>query len=141
MEAKISTERVMVDGLKCRKITGWSGILMEKDLPRAYCRQSPYFYLRATGPVGRHAIIDGRPDWVRPHIENCGPTVIICGFPDDGSPKVDVGPWHICLTPGGILTEDAFQALIVWMKRSGSRLAKIRRAEANAWHETEVVVI
>lgn len=141
MDTKISTEKVVVDGIKCRKILGFSGILMEKDLPGAYCCQSPYFYMRVVGPVGRHAIIDSRPVWVRPRIENCGPTAIICEFPDDGSPKVDVGPWNICLTPGGILTEDAFQALIVWMKRSGSRLAKIRRAEADAWQGTEEVVI
>ena len=141
MEAKISTEKVMVDGIKCRKITGWSGILMEKDLPRAYCRQSPYFYLRATGPVGRHAIVNGHPDWIPLENGNCGPNAIICTFPNGGSPKVDVGHWNICLTPGGILAEDAFQALIIWMKRSGSRLAKIRRAEADAWHGTEEVVI
>ena len=140
MEAKISTERVMVDGLKCRKILGWSGILDEKDLPDAYLEHPPMFYMKQADEVGRHVIINGRPDWSLAREGNCGPYYIACTFPV-GLPKVGVGPFNICLTPGGILTEDAFQALIVWMKRSGSRLAKIRRAEADAWHGTEEVVI
>lgn len=140
MKAKISTERVMVDGLKCRKITGWSGILTEKDLPGAYLKHLPNFYLCEYGPIGCHVVRHGEPTWINCNIEDHGPYAISCSFPI-GSPKVDIGDWNLWLTVGGILTEDAFQALIVWMKRSGSRLAKIRRAEADAWHGTEEVVI
>lgn len=140
MEAKISTEKVMVDGIKCRKITGWSGILTLEELPPEYRWHGPCFYAYRDDCIGRHTVVNGCPRWVPGRNENCGPDYVGCIFPDS-LPKVDVGTWNICLTPGGILTEDAFQALIIWMKRSGSRLAKIRRAEADAWQGTEEVVI
>ena len=124
--ARILFEKVMVNGTKCRKITGFEGILRKDALPAKYLEVHPTFWLD-TSCGGRHVFRDGRFCWDGP---NCNG--IRLNLPRDVC--IDVGEFGFTgIQEGSVWPETTYQELLVWLKRAGSRLAKIRQQEREAW--------
>ena len=136
--ARILTEKVMVDGHKCRKILGFEGILGRDELPAVYIGGEPRFYHVGTALHGHFAVVNGTARWMGADRIRAQVDVDI---PSEGEPKIDVGRYCLLLTEGDIWLETTFQNILVWMKRAGARLAKIRKAEKAAWSGKEDVEI
>ena len=124
--ARILFEKILVNGVKCRRITGFEGILRKDELPAKYLEVHPTFWLD-TSCGGRHVFRDGRFCWDGP---NCNG--IRLNLPRDVC--IDVGEFGFTgIQEGSVWPETTYQELLVWLKRAGSRLAKIRQQERDAW--------
>jgi len=137
--ARILTEKIMVDGHKCRKILGFEGILGSGELPAAYLGGMPRFYRVGGNRLhGHFEVVKGTPTWICPDRIRAQ---IYVDIPSKGEPKIDIGGYDLLLTEGDIWLESTFQDILIWMKRAGARLAKIRKAERLAWPGKEDVEI
>ena len=126
---RILFEKILVNGVKCRKITGFEGILQYDELPKKYVNGRPAFWLDSDCG-GRHVFRDGRfcwevsGDWRGNGIRGQLPHGV----------DVDVGHFGFAgIQEGSVWPETTYQELLTWLKRAGSRLAKIRREEREAW--------
>ena len=127
--ARILTEKILVNGVKCRRITGFDGILMKDELPKKYTDGSPAFWQYSTGIRGAHVFDGERMGWTYPDGSNCR----LCLELPDGV-KINVGGWEFAgMSVGDVWPESTYQELLTWLKRAGSRLAKIRQQEREAW--------
>ena len=127
--ARILFEKILVNGVKCRRITGFEGILGGGDLPDAYISGVPSFWLRDPGLRGAHVFDGAKMDWQYPDGSEHG---ISLELPP--RTKISVGGWYFAgMHVGDIWPESTYQELLTWLKRAGSRLAKIRRQEREAW--------
>jgi len=130
--ARILFEKILVNGTKCRKIMGFEGILGRDALPEKYLDGTPAFWFDSDCG-GRHVFRDRRFCW-----ENSG------DWRGNGIrmyllPGVDVDVGHFGfagIQEGSVWPETTYQELLTWCKRAGSRLAKIRQQEREAWSGT-----
>lgn len=114
-QASIETEKIVVRGEKFRRILGFSGILTKAELPRDY--------LEKPGP--------------RFHRNDLA-------FDCAGTGNRDIDSRWYGPKNTVEISEAEYQELLLWMRRAGSRLAKInvRLAKENAdWSGKEVVTI
>lgn len=128
--ARIQIEHLAIRGVPCVRILGFGGIKAMNDLPRSYVNGRPSFYLRDAY-------------W---NIRKFDGGSIVLGDPASGS-GVEIslprdinmlrmfGTYSSVLSVGDVIEEKAFQEILVWLKRAGSRLAKIRRMENEEWVE------
>ena len=127
--ARILTEKILVNGVKCRKITGFEGILGRDALPKTYTEGRPVFWYEGEAPPGAHVFNGACMDWQLPD-DSCE-MVRVCLPP---GVKIDVGQYGFCgMNVGDVWPETTYQELLTWLKRAGSRLAKIRQQEREAW--------
>lgn len=136
--ARILTEKVMVNGVKCRKIAGFEGIKEAKDLPEKYLTGFPRFHSEGTLRHHGHAEFDGC------ELHYFGDDTvqkINIKLPENADPKVDSGRFILLLATGDIWPETTFQNILIWLKRAGNRLAKIKKQEHDAWSGSEEVTI
>ncbi len=130
--ARILFEKILVNGTKCRKITGFEGILGRDALPKKYLDGTPAFWFDSDCG-GRHVFRDRRfcweesGDWRGNGIRMYLPPGV----------DVDVGHFGFAgIQEGSVWPETTYQELLTWLKRAGSRLAKIRQQEREAWSGT-----
>lgn len=136
--ARILTEKVTIDGVPCRKILGFEGILSCDELPKKYMDGVPSFDLYESS--ASHYEFDGF--GMRWRTVNGTTCAVSYNIPRDSDPKIVLGPCPVhVLTVGDIYPEVTFQAIVVWLKRAGSRLAKIRKQEKAAWSGKETIEI
>jgi len=136
--ARILTEKVLINDIPCRKILGFEGILGRDELPGKYLEGKPEFHLVPKGEAcwnirhfdGSHLALGGAASEV-----DC------IGFGYEGSPRVDMYGLSDVLNVGDIVPDTTFQNILIWLKRAGSRLAKIRAREKAAWSGKETVEI
>jgi hypothetical protein len=127
--ARILFEKILVNGVKCRRITGFEGILGGGDLPDAYISGAPAFWLHDPGLRGAHVFDGAKMDWQHSDGSEHG---ISLELPP--GTKIGVGGWYFAgMHVGDVWPESTYQELLVWLKRAGSRLAKIRQQEREAW--------
>jgi len=137
--ACILTEKVLVGDVPCRKILGFEGILGREELPKKYLEGKPRFLL---ANVWMHrklvngVVVLGRENATGPHDDSN-----LNGISFDIPTQLD--GWecttHFCI--GDVIPEKIFQELLTWLKRAGSRLAKIRKQEKAAWSGKETIEI
>ena len=128
--ARILTEKIMVNGVKCRKITGFEGILRHDELPDTYVKGVPSFDLYRSS--ASHYEFNGSEMSWKP-VDGTS-IAVSYNVPRDPDPTIALGPLPVhVLTIGDIYPEATYQAILTWLKRAGSRLAKIRREEREAW--------
>ena len=126
--ARILFEKILVNGIKCRKITGFEGIARKDELPKTYAEGRPAFWYGDAGPRGAHVFDGTEMRWRYPSGSNCRLFLELPGA------KIDVGEWLFAgMQVGDIWPEATYQELLTWLKRAGSRLAKIRQQEREAW--------
>lgn len=136
--AKILIEKVTVGGVPCRKILGFEGILPCDELPKKYMEGVPSFDLYESS--ASHYEFDGYGMQWR-SVDGTA-NAVSYNIPRDSDPIIGLGPSPVhVLTVGDIYPEATFQAIVVWLKRAGSRLAKIRQQEKAAWSGKETVEI
>jgi hypothetical protein len=136
--AQILTEKVIICNVPCRKILGFEGILGRDELPGKYLEGKPEFHLVPKGEAywnirhfdGSHLVLGGAASEV-----DC------IDFRYEGSPKVEMYERSEVLNVGDIIPDATFQNILIWLKRAGSRLAKIREQEKAAWSGKETVEI
>jgi hypothetical protein len=136
--ACILTEKVTVGGVPCRRILGFEGILSYDELPEKYLEGVPSFDLYKSS--ASHYEFDGYGmQWKSVD----GTTrAVSYNIPRDSDPIIELGPLPVhVLTVGDIYPEATFQAIVVWLKRAGARLAKIRKPEKDAWSCKETIEI
>lgn len=136
--ARILTEKVMVGDVKCRKITGFEGILTEEELPERYLahgyRDGALWFAFKRTAINHTQIFDGSKMVSGPYTkETDGHLLFYPGHKDLYFDKL--------LFVGDIIPETTFQNILIWLKRAGSRLAKIKRQEQDAWTGQEEVSI
>lgn len=134
--ARIKTDRVIRRGEKYRKITGFEGVLGEKDLPREYFAKIGPAEIRG-GMTFQYAkrlffALDGLDTiYFDPGVE-----LPLCNS------GCNCRSYRLRI--GDEIREEVFQEIIVWFRRAGARLGKInmRLAKENAgWCGEEVVEI
>lgn len=138
-QASVETEKITVNGTKCRRILGFQDVLGLDALPEEYRRGLSFYLESSRGGIQNESNFDGQKYDSR-GIEEGTPLLVtdlpegvfLPGLEDTVDPMIYVGD---------VLREDTFQALLVWLKRAGSRLAKIRKKEQEAWAGKEVVTI
>jgi hypothetical protein len=138
--ACILTEKVTVSGVPCRKILGFEGVLPCDELPEKYMGGKPRFFLSEC--TDSKYMFDGEVHrWV---VHGCkiGIECVKYEIPEQSNPEVilDDMPIHRLATDE-VYSETTFQAIVVWLKRAGARLAKIRQQEKDAWSGKEMVEI
>jgi hypothetical protein len=138
--AKILIEKVTVGGVPCRKILGFEGVLPCDELPEKYMGGKPRFFL--SDCTDSKYMFDGEVHrWV---VHGCkiGIECVKYEIPEQSNPEVilDDMPIHRLATDE-VYSEATFQAIVVWLKRAGSRLAKIRKQEKDAWSGKETIEI
>ena len=127
--ARILFEKVVVNGTKCRKITGFEGISRKDELPKKYVDGCPAFWYDDANSSGAHVFDGGRMKWLYPR---GSVSRIFMELPN--SAEIDVGSYmFVGMSVGDIWPESTYQELLTWLKRAGSRLAKIRQQERDAW--------
>lgn len=130
--ARILFEKVMVNGTKCRKITGFEGILGKDALPKKYIEGRPAFWQYNTDTRGAHVFDGAKMGWQYPDGSNCR---LFLELPD--GIEIDVAGWCFAgMSVGDVWPETTYQELLTWLKRAGSQLAKIRQQEREAWSGT-----
>ena len=132
--ARILTEKVLINAIPCRKILGFEGILVRGELPKKYLEGTPRFAF-CTNTINHTQIWDGA-RFVG------GATMAEPGHVDLDVPgdKWIKGTCNIMFR-GDVWPETHFQEYLAWLKRAGSRLAKIRKQEKAAWSGKETVEI
>ena len=121
--ARIHIAHLAVKGVPCVKVLGFEGIREMIDLPCSYVSGMPSFYLRDA--YWNVRIFDGKEIRLGEDASGSGVEIRL--------PKgVDglFGEYSPVLSVGDVIEEKAFREILVWLKRAGSRLAKIRRKEA-----------
>ena len=127
--ARILFEKILVNGVKCRRITGFEGILGKDALPKKYIEGRPAFWQYNTDTRGAHVFDGAKMGWQYPDGSNCR---LFLELPD--GIEIDVAGWCFAgMSVGDVWPETTYQELLVWLKRAGSRLAKIRQQERDAW--------
>jgi hypothetical protein len=135
--AQILTEKVIICNVPCRKILGFEGILRRDELPEKYTNGRPSFWFVARRASGAHVFDGHEMSWEGPSGSNYG---LVMNLPI--GTRIGVGDY--CFTGmnvGDVWPETTFQELLTWLKRAGSRLAKIRTQEKAAWSGKETVEI
>jgi hypothetical protein len=128
--ARILFEKILVNGTKCRRITGFEGILGSDELPGKYTEGVPSFDLYKAS--ASHYEFDGY--GMRWKSLDGIVSAVSYNIPSDSDPVVALGPFPVhVLTIGDIYPEATYHAILTWLKRAGSRLAKIRQQEREAW--------
>ena len=136
--ACILTEKITVGGVPCRKILGFEGILSYDELPEKYLEGVPSFDLYKSS--ASHYEFDGS-EMLWKAVDGII-SAVSYNIPRGSDPIVRLGPLPVhVLTVGDIYPEATFQAIVVWLKRAGSRLAKIRKQEKDAWSGKETIEI
>ena len=138
MEAKILTEKVTVNGIKCRRICGFEGIARKEDLPSQYVASAPSFWMYSSAPTCHFQFDDDGIRWVGGASER---DRVDLRVPPGAVPEIDVGPYILVLSVNDVWPETTFQNILIWLKRSGTRLAKIRARERDVWHGNETISI
>lgn len=138
--ARILTEKVVVKGTPCRKILGFEGILGRDELPEKYLEGTPRFTFTPECNESRFIFNGAKIEYVL-----CAGKRD-CGMVDPMSPTGSGAfsawdPYGVAVKPGDVLPESAFQELLTWLRRAGSRLAKIREQEKAAWSGKETIEI
>ncbi|MCK9570224.1 hypothetical protein M0R72_14865 [Candidatus Pacearchaeota archaeon] len=136
--ACILTERVMVNGVKCRKIIGFEGIWGREELPGRYTRGKPAFW-QYEGSDGHFVVEDEMAEWICSTPFGKAQNLAL-EFPDS-EPRIKIDVPCLVMAVGSVWTESDFQNILIWLKRAGSRLAKIKRQEHDAWTGQEEVSI
>ena len=127
--ARILFEKILVNGVKCRKITGFEGILGKDALPKKYIEGRPAFWQYNTATRGAHVFDGAKMGWQYSDGSNCR---LFLELPD--GIEIDVAGWCFAgMSVGDVWPETTYQELLTWLKRAGSRLAKIRKQEREAW--------
>ena len=135
--ARILTEKILVNDIPCRKILGFEGILGRGELPEKYLEGSPMFCNEGVKRGHGHFEFDGE------KLRYFGSENIMnidIKVPRGKPPELDIG-YFLMLNEGDVWPETTFQNILVWLKRAGSRLAKIRKQEKAAWSGKETVEI
>lgn len=140
--AKIETEKILVGDTPCRRILGFEGVLNEEALPDTYMNKSPSFALMTGGSKGGdqgHVWLEGKYNtW---HVTKGAP-LIITNLPEKhGIPGLEDDEFDPYIYIGDVLREDTFLGILIWLKRAGSRLGKIRKNEKAGWSGKEMVTI
>lgn len=135
--ACILTEKVTVGDVPCRKILGFEGILRKEDLPAGYVNGKPAFYIDDSWAQNVR-IFEGHGYEIGDYM---GDPVCWLYVPNECEHEVRFEGYNPALSAGCVLKESDFQAWIKWMRRAGSRLAKIRKQEKDAWSGKETVEI
>ena len=135
--ACILTEKVTVSGVPCRKILGFEGIMRKEDLPASYVNGKPAFYIDDSYAQNVR-IFDGHEYKIGDYMED---PVCWLRVPNECEHEVSFEGYNPALSAGCVLKESDFQAWIKWMRRAGSRLAKIRKQEKDAWSGKETIEI
>lgn len=134
--AHILTEKVMVGDTPCRKIVGFEGIGRRDELPKKYVVGTPAFWYHQ-GRSGAHVFDGTSMGWERPDGSGIGLDMHL-----PACVRIDVGCYMFTgMNVGDVWPEPTFQELLTWLKRAGSRLAKIRKQEKVAWAGEETVEI
>ena len=135
--ACILTEKVTVGGVPCRKILGFEGIMRKEDLPADYVNGKPAFYIDDSCAQNVR-IFEGHGYEIGDYMED---PVCWLYVPNECEHEVRFEGYNPALSAGCVLKESDFRAWIKWMRRAGSRLAKIRRQEKAAWSGKETIEI
>lgn len=134
--ARIRTDKIIVDGIKCRKVISFEGILGHNELPKEYLKGYPAFWIEEMWHPYGHVFQNGEMRWA-----NVG-TKHDVFFSLPPWTKIDVGKFNFAgIQEGSIWPEATWQELVKWMKRAGARLAAIRKREKDSWKGEEVVEI
>jgi len=133
--ACILTEKVLVGDVPCRKILGFDGVLGREELSKRYLDGEPSFYIDADSR-GAHVFDGENMDW------NGMARGVAIRMTLPSGQRIDVGSYGFAgVQVGSVWTEATFQSILIWLKRAGSRLAKIRQQERAAWSGKETVEI
>jgi hypothetical protein len=135
--AQILTEKVLINDIPCRKILGFEGILGRGELPEKYLESSPMFCNDGVKRGHGHFEFDGE------KLRYFGSENVVnidIKVPRGKPPEVDIG-YFLMLNEGDVWPETTFQNILIWLKRAGSRLAKIRKQEKAAWSGKETIEI
>lgn len=135
--ACILTEKVTINGVPCRKILGFEGILSRDELPKKYLEGSPMFCNEGVKRGHGHFEFDG--EKLR-YFGSDEITNIDIKVPRGKPPEIDIG-YFLMLDEGDVWPETTFQNIMTWLRRAGSRLAKICKQEKVAWSGKEIVEI
>lgn len=135
--AHILTEKIMVNGVKCRKILGFKGISQKHELPEKYTACAPSFHVDFHRALGAHVFNGTIMEWEHPSGSTTG---LRMRLPDDV--HIDVGVYGFTgMNVGDVWPETTFHELLACLKRAGSRLAEIRKQERESWKGKEEVEI
>lgn len=126
--ARIHIEHTTAKGVPCVRILGFEGIKKKEELPAQYVQGKPSFFLRDA--YWNIRIFDGEKTRLGEDASGFGVDI---GLP--GGIDGVFAPYSSVLSVGDVIEEKAFQEILVWLKRAGSRLAKIRRMENEEWVE------
>ena len=140
----LDTKKLMRGGVKCRQIVDFRGFPKVDDLNPVYKRNRVWFGINDIGgtDTGRHDVNDnGRPSWMCSGStgSDCGPMELILNYPAEEPPRIDVGIYTLIIIQNSVFTEDAFQNLVVWLKRAKNAYFELRGAED--WSGVEEVTI
>lgn len=128
--ASFTTEKVMINGTKCRKIIKINNCKIQAELPEEYLNERPYFYFMKNRSMSRHDVDScGKAVWTSETEEHDG---LVTRF----TQRVPLNGWNLILTESSVFTEEAFQDILKNLKECGERLARIA-----AWSGSEEVVI
>lgn len=134
--ARILTKKVMVGNVPCRMILGFEGILGKEELPKKYVEGAPSFWYHM-GRTGAHVFDGNKMNWEYPDGSDIGLDMRL-----PAGVSIDVGCYTFSdMNVGDVWPEKTFQVLLTWLKRAGSRLAKIRKQEKEAWSGQETIEI
>ena len=135
--AQILVDKKVVNGVRCYEILGFDGVLQKDELPKRYTDGRPAFWKNNTSSSGAHVFDGVKMGWRYPDGSNCR---LFMELP--AGVKIDVGDWcFVGMSVGDVWPERTFQELLTWLKRAGSRLAKILQQEKDAWSGKETIEI
>lgn len=129
---KIVTDKVVINGRKCRVIKGFEGFPMRQDLPCGYgCGKDEFVYLEENIPVGYH-VFDGKEmDWTSDCLNH---DVLRLG-----TFNIDVGDYMFTgVQTCSVWTEEKFQEIVAYIKKAMIRLDDMIR---ESWSGEETVEI
>lgn len=135
-QMEIMTEKIVIDGVKCRKVISFFGFPNEQELPSEYRYRRPSVCIRNLG-IGYHIFKNGKMDYEWDD-NKCDHLIINVS---DGV-VVDVGIFAFTgIRVGSIWPENTFQVLMGEIKKAKKRLDDIREKERLAWSGIEIVEI
>jgi hypothetical protein len=128
-QAAIKVRYVDVKGVSCVEIIGFKNILMEHELPKEYFKGRLHFDLRkSAGSFTYRSTFSGL-DY-QDRVATVGTPFIALDIP---VPIEGFNYIHgLYIYQGDVLRQDTFGTVMVWLKRAGSRLAKINRKKREA---------
>jgi hypothetical protein len=116
---------------------GFEGILRKEDLPASYVNGKPAFYIDDSWAQNVR-IFEGHGYEIGDYMED---PVCWLYVPMECEHEVRFEGYNPALSAGCVMKETDFQAWVKWMRRAGSRLAKIRKQEKDAWSGKETIEI